>query len=200
VGNEIRHLFTEDGDSTIEVRSYSVDGLRKGSCSKRVSVMKREIPAVTCPGITNNQRPTWTWNALAEAFAYRCSFTNGEPWVYLNENANSFKPDDDINDGLYILYVQEQNKHGIWSGPGYCGTTIDTVPPAPPVINVVPGDYYTAQSLSIISDQYNLYSLNDGEDWNSGTSASLNVGYRYTIRARHRDEAGNFSEAGPVVG
>ncbi len=190
-------------------------------------------PVLTSPAyaaLTNDTTPTFTWNAA----------TNGVNYQLQIDNLYSFaSPEIDIPntggltytlaggaealsvDGLYYWHVRAQNITGGW-GPWSTATpfTLDTTPPAVPVLSSPPDGSNTlrvvptfmwgytaganAYQFQIATDTgytTDLYSTPDGSSvpgtpitLTSARPDALNVLTTYYWHVRARDAAGNWSD------
>ncbi len=99
------------------------------------------VPVVTAPTlglVTNNNTPTFTWNAVTGAVSYDIQIDNlvtfASPEVTDNTGTNSFTPSSAITpDGLYYYRVRAVNATGGAGGwSAVRSFTLDTVAPAAP--------------------------------------------------------------------
>ncbi|QTA81634.1 Uncharacterized protein dnl_39760 [Desulfonema limicola] len=87
--------------------------------------------------LTNISSPTWTWISGGDGngtFRFRLDpidETSSE------STKNTSFTAQDLPDGIYTLYVEEEVEAGNWSPPGYFQITIDTIPPATGTITVL---------------------------------------------------------------
>jgi hypothetical protein len=203
IGKTLLYTFAEKGSHLIELRAYSADGIRKGTCVKTVSVSDL---VVTGPRITNNRQPTWSWNAIPGLPRFRYCRVYGTqlpdvvPWQEININSHTPPAGNELSDGDHTLFVQLYFPNiDAWSESGSWTITIDTSPPTSPSISIAPGNYTANTGFYVTNYQYDpQYSLDNGTTWVYGTSGNLDMHHRYRIKAKHRDAAGNWAEAGPV--
>ncbi len=85
------------------------------------------------PVITNNIKPTWAWRSGGGSRYYRFSLDSSDVTMISDSGSDtSFTPAQELNEGLYTLYVQERDYAGNWSDSTSFELEIDLTPPAAP--------------------------------------------------------------------
>lgn len=190
------------------------------------------VPVVTAPAaglVTNNTTPTFVWNAVTGAAGYDIQIDNlstfASPEVTGNVGTNTFTPSSAITpDAVYYYRVRAINATGgagAWSAAR--GFTLDTTPPAAPVL-YSPLDAATpvgtpsfvwiatagANAYQFQYSQDNTFAIIDYStpgDTYPGTplvvtthkpTVNMTVGTTYYWRARARDLAGNWGVWTPI--
>lgn len=137
------------GTYEFRVCALSSSGKWSDPGSIKITIVTESVVPQLNPNIrTSNQRPTWTWNVNQDEdnpilkFRYQINRELAGAWVETEaiDLGGSFTPEEDLLDGLYVLYVQALDSLGNWSISGTQGITVDTTPPAKPRIR---GEYKT---------------------------------------------------------
>ncbi len=127
-----------EGTNTLYVQERNFTGTwsSAGSFAINVDSVPPNAPKVTCPRLTNEKAPTWTWISGGNG-------GNGK-FRYRRENITAFVTDYTTSTshtpGIFIetvpttLYVQELDNAGNWSDPGTCMIQFDLTPPKPPIV------------------------------------------------------------------
>lgn len=94
-------------------------------------------PAVSASNETTDTRPTWAWDAVPGAGAYRYGYTEGS-WITETAADTTFTPTTDLTEGEHTLFVQVQDDRGTWSASG--SATVSVVGNSAPSVESDPGD------------------------------------------------------------
>jgi len=175
-----------------------------GSWSIRVQLEGPEPPVVSGPAVTSKTRPAWTWvSGGGEGigrFRYQLNSESGD-WQLTT--AIQHRPIEELADGAYTLYVQEQDRLGNWSASGSWTTVVDTVPPNPPIVsgvtptrNTQPTWTWTPGGGGAGTFRVQLDSANDA--WTVTNELSYTPSLpldknAHTLYAQEADAAGNWS-------
>jgi len=195
-----------DGSYTLYVQERDDAGNWSAAGTRTVQISQTggAAPVVSGPEATQNRRPAWTWvsgGAGNGRFRYQL---NGEDGQWTLTSDRMFRPIDDLEDGFYTLYVQEQNFLGNWSASGSWTILVDNVPPIPPVVTGVTPTRNTRPTWSWVSGGDGAgvfrYQLNgEGEyDWTVSQALSYAPDFdleknAYTLYVQEQDAAGNWS-------
>ena len=98
------------------------------------SIVEARTPAAPVIGAatpTTDTTPTWTWASGGVGNGnFRYQLDGEDPGNWTVTTAESLTPTVPLADGVYTLYVQEQNDDGVWGPSGTFDVTIDNTPPA----------------------------------------------------------------------
>ena len=167
-----------------------------------IDTLPTSVPSPTATTPTNDQSPTWSWNAVSEAVTYRYSYNNST-WTTLG-NFTSFTPSSNLPEGTHTLYVQAQDSAGNWSASGSRAVIVDITPPSSPSLSATTptNDQTPTWSWSAVSGAVTYrYSYNNSTwttlgNFSSFTpSSSLSEG-THTLYVQAQDSAGNWSASG----
>ncbi|KPA14297.1 hypothetical protein MHK_005455 [Candidatus Magnetomorum sp. HK-1] len=113
-------------------------------------------PIVTGDSLTNNVRPTWTWQSAGGSgtgvYRFQLNSENDNTWTETQET--KLTPQTDLESEIsHVLYVQEKDIFDNWSESGNFSIQIDRIPPTAPIITTDggngPGIDYTVTTSSI---------------------------------------------------
>lgn len=207
---------TSDQILTEGIHTFSVQGADSlGNWSSwavfttEIDLTAPSIPMVSGPSLTNNPRPTWTWDIPNETTDIRINL-NGQGWTVLgNGTSTSFTPGSDLTDGSHSLAVQVMDDTSNWSDSGSFTIVIDSVAPAAPSVSgvaftqdttpswtwTVPGD---AVDFRYRLDQGNWTETGGTNDtqWTADSPLSES---EHSFEVQARDSAGNWSVSGSFL-
>ncbi len=189
------------------------DGAGNWSTTSMASSVTIDLNAPTSPTVTvntgtstNNPRPIWSWTDISDAITYRYSFTDGSGWQETTEPY--FRPESNLSENTYRLYVQARDAAGNWSSSGSSNAiNIDLTPPSVPSVTLV-GSSITNNpqptwNWGAVSGAVKYrYSYTEGSGWVETTNLTysantiLNNGDSYTLYVQARDGVGNWSASG----
>jgi len=190
-----------DGNHTLQVKSRDAVGNWSEYAEKEIEI-DREAPTpnpnptVTSP--TSNKRPTWSWDAIADAVLYQVRINNDAPFT---TTAISYTPNVDYTDGEYILYIRAKDEAGNYTEYIQSKVIVDTEAPASPnptsttpTTNKIPTWTWDAVTGAIA---YGVILNNSSEIYvttNSYTAPSALSDGDNTIKVRSQDQVGLVSE------
>ncbi len=208
----------DPGTHTLYVQERDAVGnwSKSGSRTVRIDTTKPPAPTVAVQQSSpmNNPRPSWTWTVtgddIAGVYRYKLDNTDFRTGATQTQTTN-FTPaaGSALEDGLHVLYVEQQDSAGNWSIPGSATVRIDMVPPNAP--EVFTSEFHTLNSKPLwqwrsggnggcgifrfkIGDA-NLQSNSVmGTDTSYQPSVGFTVGTRHNLYVQERDSAGNWSE------
>ena len=185
-------LRSETGTRTVYARLKDIAGNLSSIYSDDIylstAAPSNPVPTATTP--TNDQTPTWSWNAVTGAVNYRYSYDD-DSWTELGDTT-SFTPASDLTANTsHTLYVQSADIAGNWSSSGSHTVTIDTLAPSAPT-----GLDLAAADDTGVSDSDNL-TRNTSNLTISGTAEAYSTVTIYDnttfLSTANADSAGNFS-------
>jgi hypothetical protein len=167
-------------------------------------------PIVKGDSVTNDTTPTWSWKSGSDngtrSFRYQFGSDNFSVTSSISKDS-SFTPAQKLVDAQYTLYVQEQDIAGDWSIPGKFSISVDTKPPAPPIVEGPSGVTFVKKPTWTWSSGGDggagvyLLALDD-TTWTTPAlanqftpTADLSDG-PHTLSVKERDKAANWSIPG----
>jgi large repetitive protein len=183
------------------------------SFSILVDTTPPSAPSVSGSSSTSDRTPLWTWTAQGGGSGlFRYELDDFDLSSGATETSNlSFSPSVDLNDGSYLLSVQERDTAGNWSTSGSFIVQVDATPPLPPVLSgdtpvFIPTPTWTWSGGGGGNGAFR-YKLDD-PDLSSGSTLTtdefftpqtgLNDG-DYTLYVQERDDLGNWSPSASFV-
>jgi hypothetical protein len=205
----------EEGSYTLYVQTSNQHGVWSisGTFEIVVDITKPDIPIVSGPQGTVNQRPMWSWESDTEIEKYRIGFTDGS-WIRQDLSSSFYIPDVGLSNGSYTLFVQSCDFAGNWSESGSYVIIVDTDIPVPespvgvvndvqPVFNwslsSIPTAKYELQIAEDESFTVNLQIYTDIYDISYELSDPVNEDETYYWRVRIIDESGEEGVFGETV-
>ena len=190
-----------DGINEIKVRSKDIVGnwSNFGSHSVLIDTTSPAKPTVTSVSPTNNDRPTWSWNQVADAVEYEVILNEV---IVSTQSDTSFKPNENLSDGTNTLKVRAKDLVGNYSDYSTNSILVDTTPPSVPSPNA---NTPTANSSptwnwsnisSAISYEILLDGISQGEQTENSFSANSLTDGEHEIKVRAKDAVGNYSSYG----
>ena len=209
--------FTEllgfnDGEHTLFVQERDAAGNWSGSGRFAIEIQtgKPDHPIVNGTTPTNNPRPIWFWTSgeAGGSGIFRFQLNDSEfpddPGIPIVDT--SFQPSQDLEDGKYTLYVEEQGASD-WSVPGFFTIVVDTSIPEAPIVS---GPSLTNEARPIFSwisgagsDGSGIFRfLLDTQAFDSSTPVTSSSVFQpasalsegsHTFYVQERDQAGNWS-------
>ncbi len=166
------------------------------------------VPKVNGSSVTNAP-PTWSWSSGGGGQGlYRSKVNNPDLTIGAKEASDtSFALSSFENGMIYIIYVQERDIAGNWSGSGQFAIKVDTSGPSSPIVgssagaltnNPVPKWTWKSGGGGIATFQYSL----DQPDITKGietrlTELSIHLSNgQHTLLVREKDSVGNWSSTG----
>ncbi len=187
--------FSKEGQNGI-TRTYH-DTLTNNAASDSITVTWDKTPpnkpSVTAPGLTKNQKPTWTWKSGGSGGCgyYRFKLDTAIFSDTVGKADSSFTPASNLSQGRHVLYIEERDVAGNWSAPDSSGIArIDITPPE--IVIISPPDSLVTNQSSV-QVQWSV----DGVVQAAGTK-SLNEGVN-VIADSATDSAGNSSSMSITV-
>ena len=201
-----------EGEHTFYVQEQNNNGdwSVPGFFTTLVDFSAPDSPSVTGTRITSSRYPTWTWESgSGGSGVFRFELDDGDlSSGALVTTSKSFQPNEELEDGFHVLYVQERDLSGNWSESGFFETEVDTSAPTNPIVSSISLPDSPKPSWTWISGgggNGNFRFKLDSEDLSSGsimTSAlefeepiGLNDGL-HTLYVQESDDAGNWSGSG----
>jgi hypothetical protein len=202
-----------DGAYVLYVQERDAQGDWSAATGRTVTVDSTmpNAPVVTsAAALATNATPTWTWTpggGGAGTFRYQLNATDDDGWTTVT--ATSYTPATALANGTYTLYVQERNdESGSWSAPGSYAVTVDTTPPAAPVVtsatvltdNPTPTWSWTSGGGGNGMFRYQLDST-DPNGWTINPATSYTpltalADGTHVLYVKELDDAGHMSPAG----
>lgn len=193
----VYRLFVQEAD---DAGNWSASGF----WSIRVQLEGPEPPVVSGPAVTAKERPAWTWVSGGGEGTGRFRYQlNSEAGAWQLTTAIQYRPVAELVDGAYTLYVQEQDRLGNWSQSGTWTILVDTVPPAPPILDGVtptrstqptwtwtPGGGGAGTFRVQIDSEEDAWTITNDLSYTPPLPLEKNA---HTLYAQEADAAGNWS-------
>lgn len=176
-------------------------------------------PLVTGPvGPVSNMRPAWSWQTGGGgngSYRFRLDIDNFTTGATMSTDT-AFTPAANLTVGPHTLYAQERDQAGNWSPSGSFTVRIDTTPPAPPVVTVLPASptsntrpawsWTGSAAEGKATYRYKL----DNNDFRTGAVTVFVTGFTpavgsellegpHTLYVQQQDSAGNWSNPGSAA-
>lgn len=166
-------------------------------------------PELSADSLTRDTTPTWSWTPVAGAVKYRIQLNRQSgAWTELTASELSWTPASPLASATHTLYAQAANDEGVWSASASRAVTVDTLPPATPVLNAATptNDDTPTWIWTVPADAVEFRRQLDAQQadgWTSVASttaswtpaAALSTG-THTLYVGARDQAGNWSASG----
>jgi len=201
-----------DGSYTLYVREWNPTGAWSGVGSKSIVVdtTPPDAPQVSGASPVNTLTPTWNWVTAGGGngtFRYKLDSSDFNTGTVVTTTALTFTvpADAPLEEGAHVLYVQERDDAGNWSGSGAATVTIDRTAPAPPLVSATTPTTNTMPSWNWASGgggsgwyRYKLGNSNFGVGATEGgetvfTPLTPMGDGPQTLYIGERDAAGNWS-------
>ena len=156
------------------------------------------LVTITSNELTNNRKPTWSWNAVNGAVEYGVKLNSD---VEIKQVETTFTSPVELSDGTHTLRVRSRDSVGNWSDYSVSEIVVDKTPPQKP----------NPSSVSPTSNKRPTWSWDDSSDAvlyelrinNGSTFTQTENSYqpntdfvdgKYTLYIRAKDEVGNYTE------
>ena len=177
-------------------------------CSIFVDLTPPAAPTVvSAKALTNQTRPTWTWNSNGSK-RYKVRLNSVDLSSVAETVDTAYTPVADLAEGTHTLNVSERDAVGNWSKPGSFAVRIDLTKPPAPVIAALPTPLNTLKPTWSITggvggagtfrakmDTADLTSATPFTSRNFIPAANLTEG-AHTVYVQEQDSAGNWSLGG----
>ncbi|HUW63072.1 MAG TPA: immunoglobulin-like domain-containing protein [Candidatus Bathyarchaeia archaeon] len=121
-------LYVQERD---EAGNWSASGMRE----VEIDITNPEPPVVSADTPTSSLRPQWTWvpgGGGNGTYRYQLDSEAEAGWTVTT--AVTFRPEIDLAEGVYTLYVQERDDASNWSASGSATVSIEPGVPDAPVV------------------------------------------------------------------
>ena len=209
IGTQTSTSFTAPSslaDGTSEIKVRAIDHVNNFSAyGNHVVVIDTTPPNIPNPSTqtpTNNNTPTWNWEAIADAVEYEITIDNV---FYGSQNSTSFTASE-LKDGLHTIKVRAKDEVGNFSEYGTHTILIDTIAPEIPIPfthsptastiitwewqDIADAILYEVVLNNVIQGTQTSNLFVPSEDLNEGENE---------IKVRAKDSVGNWSDYGKHI-